>query len=117
MPGHAPLDLGGLEIPLAIGVLLGGTVAFVIAVTAIARLVEWLLDARSRVTAASRDGGEDDDAHRRRSPNATLGASARRRRRGLAGLSRTVVAAMLAGSLLFALAWWSFVLSRIGDLG
>jgi hypothetical protein len=103
----ATLDVSLLEIPLSILVLLSGTVVLVLALTVMARIVDRLID-----VAVARRGGvtEGDGPGVRR-------VAGRPRRRGLAGLPRTVAAAMLAGSLLFALAWATFVLGRMRDLG
>jgi len=90
-----PTDVDALAIPVGIAVLLAGTVVFVTVLTAMARAVDRLIDVAIAVWPRS-------------SPRPT----ARRRRRLVGAMPRTVVAAILAGSLLFALAWFTFVLGR-----
>ena len=94
-----PTEIDALAIPTGIAVLVAGTVVFVTVVTAMARAVDRLIDAAIAAW-----------------PRSTPRPAARRRRRPFAGLPRTVVAAFLAGSLLFALAWFTFVLGRARDL-
>ena len=104
-PSSAPLDLGGLEIALAIGLLLGGTVVLVSGLTVLARVVGWLLG-------EGRSERASDGTFERHS----AGASRRHRRVG-AGLPRTALVGLLAAALLFALAWSSYVLSRVREIG
>ena len=99
-----PLDLGGLEIAVAIALLLGGTVVFVTGLTLLARAVGWLLG-------EGRSERASDGTFARRSA-----AQGRRSRRVGAGVPRTALVGMLAAALLFALAWSSYVLSRVRDL-
>ena len=81
--------------------LLSGTVAFVVTLTLLARIVDRLIDLAVALG-------------RRSLPNR---GPARSRRRTSTGLPRMVVVGMLAGLLLFALAWSTFVLGRARDLG
>ena len=94
-----PSNVDALAIPAGIAVLVAGTVVFVTVVTAMARAVDRLIDVAIAVW-----------------PRSTPRQSVRRRRRSLSAVPRTVVAAILAGSLLFALAWFTFVLGRARDL-
>lgn len=94
-----PSDVDALAIPAGIAVLVAGTVAFVTLLTLMARAVDRLIDAAIAVRS-------------RPAPRPAV----RRRRRSLATMPRTLLAAFLAGSLLFALAWFTFVLGRVRDL-
>jgi hypothetical protein len=95
-----PAEIDALAIPAGIGVLLAGTVVFVTVITAMARAVDRLIDLAISIW-----------------PRSEARLPLRRRPRRFAGMPRTVVAAILAGSLLFALAWSTFVLGRARDLG
>ena len=94
-----PAEIDALAIPAGIAVLLAGTVVFVTVLTAMARAVDRLIDIAIAVW-----------------PRSEPRPVARRRPRRFAGTPRTVLAAILAGSLLFALAWSTFVLGRARDL-
>jgi hypothetical protein len=91
-------DVDALAIPAGIAVLVAGTIVFVTIVTAMARAVDRLIDVAIAVWPRSAP----------RPP--------RRRRRPISTVPRTVLAAILAGSLLFALAWFTFVLGRVREL-
>lgn len=93
-----------MVIPLGMAVLLAGTVAFVVTLTVLARAVDRLID----IAIAARGGSTDETARR---------PATRPRRRRFAALPRTVLAAIVAGLLLFALAWSTFVLGRVRELG
>ena len=93
-----PADIDALAIPAGIALLVAGTVVFVTSLTAMARVVDRLID----VAIAMR-------------PRSTP-RPGRHRRHWFSGTPRMVVAAILAGSLLFALAWSTFVLGRVRDL-
>ena len=94
-----PADINALPILVGIAVLVAGTIVFVSVVTVMARAVDRLIDVAIAVW-----------------PRSTPRQPARRRRRSFAAVPRTVLAAMLAGSLLFALAWFMYVLGRARDL-
>jgi hypothetical protein len=94
-----PPDVDALAIPAGIALLVTGTVVVVTVLTAMARAVDRLIDVAIAV--------------RPRTPARPAG---RRRRKSFTAMPRTVVAAILAGSLLFALAWSVFVLGRMRDL-
>ena len=94
-----PTQVDVLAIPAGIALLVAGTVAFVTVLTVMARAVDRLID----VAVAVR-------------PRSVARAAARRKRRASTAMPRMVVAAILAGSLLFALAWSAFVLGRMRDL-
>jgi len=54
---RAPLDLGGLEIPLAVAILVGGTATFVVLLTVAAQVVDWLLGPQDRRAETGRRNG------------------------------------------------------------
>jgi hypothetical protein len=95
VPAHTDV----LAIPAGIALLVAGTVVFVTVVTAMARAVDRLIDVAIAVR-----------------PRSAARAATRRSRKAFTSMPRTVVAAFLAGSLLFALAWSAFVLNRMRDL-
>ena len=94
-----PPDVDALAIPAGIALLVAGTVVFVTVLTAMARAVDRLIDVAIAVR-----------------PRPAPRQAAPRRRRSFSALPRAFVAAVLAGSLLFALAWFTFVLTRVRDL-
>ena len=99
-----PANVDALAIPVGIAVLVTGTVAFVTVLTAMARAVDRLIDAAIAVRA--------------RSPlRSASRIPVRRRRRMFGAMPRSVLSSVRAGSLLFALAWFAFVLGRVRDLG
>ncbi len=95
-----PANVDALAIPAGIVLLLAGTVVFVTVITAMARAVDRLIDVAIAIW-----------------PRSQPRPAVRRRSRRFAGTPRTVVAAILAGSLLFELAWSTFVQGRARDLG
>ena len=92
-------QVDALAIPAGIAVLVAGTVVFVTVLTAMARAVDRLIDVAIAVW-----------------PRSGTRPPGRRRRRSISTVPRTVLAAILAGSLLFALAWFTFVLGRVREL-
>jgi hypothetical protein len=94
-----PTHTDALAIPAGIALLVAGTVVFVTALTAMARAVDRLIDVAIAVR-----------------PRWSPRPAVRRRRKAITAMPRMVVVAILAGSLLFALAWSAFVLGRMRDL-
>src|SRR5687768_2215194 len=98
------LNVGALAPVLAIGLLVGGTFVFCVAAAAAARAVDRLWD----LVSPPDNGGRE-----RMSPRT---GSSGVRRRPWSGVPRTILATILAGVLLAALGWLSFVLGRARDL-
>jgi hypothetical protein len=95
---HIPLDLGGLEILIAVGILLSGTVVFCVLLAATARGIDRAWDLVGRTAVPS-------------------GGAAMRRRPEPIRISRTTAGGTIAAAVLGVLTWLTVVAGRLQQLG
>ena len=95
---HSPLDLDGLEILIAVGILLSGTIVFCVLLAATARGIDRAWDLVGRTASPS-------------------GGAGIRRRSESVRISRTTAGGTIAAAVLVVLTWLTVVAGRLQQLG